>query len=223
MFVRYSFNVKGLLRDTNTTELNSLRVEIENPIKVASDLARRNKFTPPNCPPGVYNGECHVNFLRKMQASFAWDWGLAAPSAGLWKGVQLEIYDMALLRESTVQMTLSDHNWTIRFRVFLETANSSANVKGELEILIPEINNTRVTKSIDARSDEERGLCIEIDVSVPEEHVKLWWPNGFGEQNLYAVNVSFTQKDNGIQLKQDTKRFRIGFRTINLIQEPLGK
>jgi hypothetical protein len=29
-------------------------------------------------------GECHANFIRKMQASFSWDWGPAFPSMGLW-------------------------------------------------------------------------------------------------------------------------------------------
>lgn len=63
---------------------NTLRVELQSPISVAQTLSNQNKDTPPNCPPTRYNGECHVNFLRKMQASFSWDWGLAAPSIGLW-------------------------------------------------------------------------------------------------------------------------------------------
>lgn len=32
----------------------------------------------------VHQGECHANFIRKMQASFGWDWGPAFPSVGLW-------------------------------------------------------------------------------------------------------------------------------------------
>ena len=32
----------------------------------------------------IGKGECHANFIRKMQASFSWDWGPAFPSMGLW-------------------------------------------------------------------------------------------------------------------------------------------
>lgn len=39
---------------------------------------------PPLCVPKEYNGECHVNYLRKMQSSFGWDWGPAFPSVGIW-------------------------------------------------------------------------------------------------------------------------------------------
>lgn len=61
-----------------------LKIAIISPIWVANTTAANNKHTPPECPPANYNGECHMNFLRKMQSSFAWDWGLAAPSMGLW-------------------------------------------------------------------------------------------------------------------------------------------
>lgn len=39
---------------------------------------------PPKCVPSSYEGECHVNHIRKMQASFSWDWGPAFPSMGIW-------------------------------------------------------------------------------------------------------------------------------------------
>ena len=57
----------------------------------AEQIARRIAKVPPECPPDVYHGECNANKLRKMQASFSWDWGLAAPSVGLWS-VNLSSY-----------------------------------------------------------------------------------------------------------------------------------
>lgn len=225
MFVRYQYDVKDLLQSSAPGGMNTLQVEIENPIKAASNLASKNSFTPPNCPPGVYNGECHMNFLRKMQASFAWDWGLAAPSAGLWKGVELEIYDTATIRDATVDMELMDKKWNVRFRVYLETGVASAKVKGNLEILIAGLGNGRVAKQIDNQSDERGELAVDLEVDVSEDEVELWWPNGFGEQELYSVNISFGQQDKNLAAFEeiDTKTLRIGFRTINLIQEPLGE
>ncbi len=43
----------------------------------------------------------HVNFifsvLVKEQSSFSWDWGPSFPTMGLWKGVQLEAFDVLKL------------------------------------------------------------------------------------------------------------------------------
>ncbi|MBQ8741189.1 MAG: glycoside hydrolase family 2 protein, partial [Clostridia bacterium] len=43
----------------------------------------------------------------------------------------------------------------------------------------------------------------------------LWWPNGFGEQNLYTFNVQLLQ--NGQVVDSETKR--IGLRNLKLIRE----
>lgn len=225
MFVRYQFDVTGkLLRDGNRN--NSLVVEIANPIKAASDASSKNSFTPPNCPPAPYHGECHMNFLRKMQASFAWDWGLAAPSSGIWKDVQLEIFRLAHIRDFTVQMQLKeDKHWHVHFDVHLETGHVKGIVQGQLEVLIPAIENAKVTQSIDSESDYHGALTVGIDLVVAEEKVELWWPNGFGAPTLYTVNVTFTLGEavGAAANEKDTKTLRIGFRTINLIQEPIGE
>lgn len=225
MFVRYQFDVKDALLASG--EMNSLVVEIENPIQAASDLASKNLFTPPNCPPAAYNGECHMNFLRKMQASFAWDWGLAAPSVGLWKDVQLQVYEVATIRDATIAMELKAGNWHLRFNIYLETGNQSSSVQGDLEVLFPGINNTKVTKSIESPSNGQGELVVDVEIVLAEENVELWWPNGVGLPTLYDVNVSFTPKQQPHQQdkanEKDTKTFRIGFRTIKLIQEPIGE
>lgn len=64
---------------------NNLSVRIYSPITAAIDTAHSlPHHSPPECNPTLYHGECHVNVLRKMQASFAWDWGPAFPSIGIW-------------------------------------------------------------------------------------------------------------------------------------------
>ncbi|VIO90956.1 Uncharacterized protein BM_BM675 [Brugia malayi] len=39
---------------------------------------------PPVCPVSEFQGECHINFIRKTQASFSWDWGPSFPTVGIW-------------------------------------------------------------------------------------------------------------------------------------------
>lgn len=66
---------------------NLLEVFFSSPVKVAENLynEQASKYIiPPICNPNTYNGECHINHIRKMQASFGWDWGPAFPSMGIW-------------------------------------------------------------------------------------------------------------------------------------------
>lgn len=94
---------------------------------------------PPKCPPPDYKGECHMNMLRKMQASFAWDWGLAAPSMGLWKTAYLDIYDSILIRDITYQLIDGDPSipdedtsdlWTLKIYVHMETGMEETEFQG---------------------------------------------------------------------------------------------
>lgn len=66
---------------------NVLEITFESPVKKATELFEQQSkdyVVPPLCVPDEYNGECHVNHIRKMQASFSWDWGPAFPSVGIW-------------------------------------------------------------------------------------------------------------------------------------------
>lgn len=141
MFVRYRFDVKNIL----IAGTNQLMIEFTSPVEGAKNLnLHRDKVIPPKCPPSTYNGECHMNLLRKMQASFAWDWGLAAPSMGIWKNVYLEIYDSIVVRDITYQlidneqseeteggeMAENDDEWIVKIFVHIETGLKQSELDG---------------------------------------------------------------------------------------------
>lgn len=119
MFVRYSYEISKFLQEENLLE-----IEIISPVHAALQRANALKAqgleVPPNCPNGRYHGECHMNMLRKMQASFAWDWGLAVPSMGIWKSVALEYYDVALIRDVDAAVTRNETHWRLDVRVFID-------------------------------------------------------------------------------------------------------
>ena len=72
-FLKYY--AKGLNSKLNA-DLNTLVVRFASPINQAKLLASTYPYyVPNNCTPDVQHGECHVNFLRKEQCSFSWDWG----------------------------------------------------------------------------------------------------------------------------------------------------
>ena len=48
--------------------------------------------------------------------------------------------------------------------------------------------------------------------------MKLWWPNGYGEQKLYKLTTNIKILD-----YETTNEKQIGFRTIELVQDPLER
>lgn len=110
-----------------------MKVDFVSPVSMANKIDQNFKLKiPPKCPPEVYNGECHMNLLRKMQASFGWDWGLAAPSMGIWKPAFLEIYDTANIRDVTYQLIDDMHQWTLNITVYVETGVKESMIDGVL-------------------------------------------------------------------------------------------
>lgn len=112
MFVRYKFDVKPHLKLAGLK--NILVVRFESPVKYAlrkfqqSLRQNRGKILPPYCTAPVQRGECHVNFIRKMQASFSWDWGPAFPSMGIYKNIELEFGSFGVIRDLLVETKRSE-------------------------------------------------------------------------------------------------------------------
>ena len=66
--------------------LNKLEFFFDAPVKSAAKIAKTDPINqPPNCPPDVQNGQCHVNRLRKPGYSFSWDWGPSLPDTGIYQ------------------------------------------------------------------------------------------------------------------------------------------
>ena len=71
MFRAYTFNITRSCLQMN----NELKIDFESPVKFAYEQAKvYNDNVPPDCPPNVQHGECHVQFIRKEPCSFSWDW-----------------------------------------------------------------------------------------------------------------------------------------------------
>jgi beta-mannosidase len=54
-------------------------------------------------------------------------------------------------------------------------------------------------------------LVFDYEIKSP----KLWWPNTWGEPNLYPINVSLIENENII----DQSEKKVGLRTVELVQE----
>lgn len=216
MFVRYKWPVKNLLREKN----NLIQVKFFSAPEYAKlyyiKTLMSKYIIPPVCTPKQQSGECHVNFVRKMQSSFSWDWGPAFPTQGIWQPITLEAFNEITLRSITVD-TQQDHTgqWLLNCTVFLESAASSRS-NGNLSFYL---NNTFLMKhEFKAQFDGKGEASISAFMLVPSKfQIKPWFPNGVGLQYLYSL----TAKVVGAAGESTSKTIRIGFRTVKLIQKRL--
>lgn len=83
-----------------------------------------------------------------------------------------------------------------------------------------------VQKTIEVVTDANGHYMDTLTLTVPNRIVREWWPNGFGSQVLYYLLVKFedvTANDIANRPKKDwrsEKLVKIGFRTIELVEEP---
>ncbi|XP_043916993.1 beta-mannosidase [Protopterus annectens] len=210
MFLRYVFDITNLVKEDNF-----IQVAFLSAISYASQQsAAHTAYTvPPECPPPVQKGECHVNFIRKEQCSFSWDWGPSFPTQGIWRDIRIEAYNICTLTYLTVTpfYVKNDHQWGLEIEAFFEVVCSES-VDSNATISIPELK-TKETQKIKLLPGESSSvLRVTVDKNIP---VDLWWPNGHGNQTGYNMMVQFYFDENYI-IERSTKVY---FRTVELVQE----
>lgn len=139
-------------------------------------------------------------FLRKAQFHFGWDWAPPLIGCGLWLPAYIEAFGSAHIGECSVR-PYNDGN--VSFRLVLS---------GELQdcTVVAEAAGVRTECAADGR------VCVlNLRVQAPE----LWWPNGYGEQPLYAYSVSLYKKGELLYRREG----RFAFREITVSEEPIAK
>jgi beta-mannosidase len=197
MFRQYRWDIKPFLRPIE----NELLIGFASPVRYAAEHQAIRRL------PGVSQAIPGGPYLRKAPCQFGWDWGPQLPPIGIWKALRLEGYTNARLEDVHLRQQHSDGEVTIEAQVIVQRWSDKP-LLAEVQVTTPsgEIikNHMPLASSADAT----------ITVLVPRP--QLWWPNGYGDQPLYHVDVSLTH--DGTVL--DQRRYSIGLRTIELVQQP---
>jgi beta-mannosidase len=148
--------------------------------------------------------------LRKAPCQFGWDWGPKLPPVGVWQDIRLEGYSVARLDDVHLRQHHADDGAvTVSAHVTIERWQD-ADVKAVLRLTAPG-GGTQEVALVDLMGHAVSGE-LEIHVADPQ----LWWPNGYGEQPLYGVQVALYQDG----ILRDQRTFQLGLRTLELRQEP---
>lgn len=143
--------------------------------------------------------------IRKAHCMFGWDWGAHLPDAGIWRPVTLLGVDTA--RIDSVQILQTHREGKVTLQV------------------IPEIDylcedEAKAALAWDVTIVDPQGQCIfrgKAPETVTIAHPQLWWPHGYGDQNLYTAEVALLSPDGRVL---DTWTRRIGLRTITMDRTP---
>ncbi|MBR3909118.1 MAG: glycoside hydrolase family 2 protein [Clostridia bacterium] len=181
----YEFDVSKALIDGE----NEIKLTFLSPNKYVSEMYKKDVVYGCN---DALKGHPH---LRKASCMFGWDWGPMLPDAGIWKDIYLLTVDSDRINE--VHITQRHDGG----KVFITPT------------VITQKNTAEIIINIEAPNGEIFTLPANAESEIVSP--QLWWPNGFGEQNLYTFTTQLIE--NGNVVDSDTKR--IGLRELKLIRE----
>jgi beta-mannosidase len=198
MFRQYQWDVKPLL---NAKGANDLTITFSSPVKYTAEQ-QVIRFMP-----GVSQAIPGGPHLRKAPCQFGWDWGPQLPPIGIWKDIRLEGYSKAQLAEVHLRQEHADGQVTVEARVSVQSWSEEPGSVA-LRVVAPDGKVFETSEKI--APGGETSLQVQI------KEAQLWWPNGYGAQPLYQVEISLIDKD----IKQlDKRNYQIGLRTIELRQQ----
>ncbi len=198
MFRRYRRDMTGLLIEGE----NELVVRFDSPVKYIT--ARQSELrldSPEVCIPGGPH-------LRKAPCHFGWDWGPKLPPIGIWKDIRLEGHSSARLTQVHLRQAHNGDTVTLSAHVTIERL-SDGPLKVRLRLLHPNGLTQKAEVDLPDGEDEQTPALNVIEP-------RLWWPNGYGEQPLYTVEVELLSGNRVV----DSHRLKIGLRTLELRREP---
>lgn len=146
----------------------------------------------------------------------------------------MEFHDDVVLRDVTYEIRNNTNSWKVIVTAYLDTqqlSSTPSHLDGYLIVEMTEVLKNPVVKQIFVPQVETKEMFVNIEIDVPHADVELWWPNKFGEQKLYTLVVSWSTENRNIITnevkkkcsKTSAKTVNVGFRTIELIEEPLGE
>jgi hypothetical protein len=203
-FIRGKFDITNMLAPSGKNVLAVRVIKNENPGFPTEQ--NRNSTDANGGELGADNPTFH--------ASIGWDWipTIRGRNTGIWNNVYLSASGPVTIENPLVtsKLPLPDTSAAnINIQVTLNN-NSHQKVNG---VLHGGFGNTAFQQAVTLNADETK--TIKLDPSTtPVLHLqkpRLWWPNGYGEPNLYNVSLSFVTADGKTS---DKKAFKTGVREM---------
>ncbi len=194
-FRRWSWEVKDFLVEGE----NILTITFFGPSTYVAQKQKQRRMKGVN---KAIEGGPH---MRKAPCQFGWDWGPMLPAIGVWKDIRLEGRSTAKFEDIHIRQFHGEKSVTLKLDIKITRWK-----EGDL--------------IVDAKVSTPDGEILHNETSVESDHTTFempisgphhWWPNGYGNQNLYDLELTLKRKE----VFLDSTQFKVGLRTIDLVQE----
>ena len=197
-FLRFRKDVKPFLQAGE----NTIRLEFRSVRQAGEEAAREMLVHPPEM--GSFCTIKKLNYLRKCQCSAGWDWGISLPSSGMTGKCYLEGVDQAVL--DYVYDVQTHRKGACDVLLTAELTPLESTPIGD-EVTVEFFFNGQKKKG-SARVPRVGKMTVSTKFTVKSP--ALWWPNGYGEQPLYPLQVTA----NGQAITQ-----QLGLRELKVVNE----
>jgi beta-mannosidase len=201
MFRRWEWDVKALLREGS----NELGITFGSPVHY---ITAKQAQLPLQSGSGSIPGGPH---LRKAPCHWGWDWGPKLPPIGVWKDIRLEGFSVRF-ENVHLRQTLDFKHANINADIHAH-GTGKAEIKASMKVTSPDGKKFKARGKLLPQT-EEAPYVANLAVEIPNP--QLWWPNGYGAQPLYEVEIILKEGENIF----DQRTYKIGLRTVELRQEP---
>ena len=192
MFLKYEYDVTKLLKQKN----NELKLYFESPINYA--IKQEKKYGKLLVALNSYRV-----YIRKAQYSFGWDWGPSFPTMGIWKNVYLKKESEAEIENFLFNTVEIKNNNAIVEVIFDVKKNTNEKILASIKINNENFSTNKLIEVIRGKNK----------VKFKIENCELWMPNGYGEQNLYNLEIKLHNKNKDVL---DSLNKKVGIRKIEL-------
>ena len=129
-------------------------------------------------------------------STIGWDWlpAIRDRDTGIWQNVYLSATGPVLIEDPLVTTDLplpKTDSSDVTVQVTLENVTDQPQ-KGVLKGSIENIAFTRPVE-LAAHTRQTVTFSPQTDPALHMDHPRLWWPNGYGPQNLYQLHLVFNQ------------------------------
>lgn len=159
-------------------------------------------------------GEKTSPHVRKAPYQFGWDWGPRLVTCGIWRPIAIEAWNE--IRLDAVEILYQEITAEKALFELIAHVEASTLFDGELIVTSAESAFPEKRQSLSLVYGHNRAA-----VRLAIEHPALWFPNGYGPQNLYTLTVQVACGAHVV----DERSLRIGLRTctINQTADEFGK
>ena len=171
MFKRYRVEVKKYLKGGR----NKINILFKS---AAKEAAREAKKQPLEIPSTGNNQIEHCNLIRKVQCHPGWDWGICLMVSGIYDEIYLLGINTARIEHIHTEQKHSKNKCVVTVAAELYADKAGA---VETEFSFDKLTR-KVNKKLKAGTNVVK---TEFEIKDP----KLWWPAGYGDQDLYELKV----------------------------------